>query len=416
MAKIQDYITNKHKYEIDSTYQRPSGAWSTSDNQCLIDTIIKGEPVPMFFLNHKSGEDVFYVVDGQQRLDAIRLFYDNELRLNGKFSGEENHRKTFNGDNPISDEQREAFLNYNLNFYILEDYNDEKIRMIFSRLQRGKPLTLGERLNAKPGTIVVAMREIAEHPFMDKSVAVPNERYGTFPDAARILFYEKYGCKDSGTPAIISFFEEHQNLSKNSAEYNKAISILNFLAKCFPPKPGNYQYLKKHAWVFAVYTMIRELNIGYALKDNEQSIKNFVSDFHNKIYNEDSRRSNQNYQRFYDNVRGGWSEKIITLRKKILISEFLKKYNISEKDEKRQITDEEKISAFAKHSKCQKCGKQFKDYKKPEYHHREMHVLGGKSEINNIMVLCGECHNKIHGSEKIELPNDEELLEDDNNQ
>lgn len=270
--------------------------------------------------------------------------------------------------------------------------------MIFSRLQRGKPLTLGERLNAKPGSIVLAMREIAKHPFMNRSIAVPNERYGTFPDAARILFYEKYGCKDSGTPSIISFFEEHQNLSKNCNEYNKAIIILNFLAKCFPPEPGDYQYLRKHAWVFAVYTMVKELNLNYVLKDNEKLIKNFIYNFHNKVYNEDFRQSNQNYQRFYDNARGGWSEKIIALRKKILISEFLKKHNISEKDEKRQITDEEKIAIFAENSKCQMCKKQFKDYKEPEYHHKKMYALGGKSKIDNIMVLCTECHNKIHNS------------------
>ncbi len=415
MATIQDYVNNKHKYQVDLTYQRPSGAWSRQDNQCLIDTIIKGEPVPLFFLNYKADEEIYYIVDGQQRLYAIQKFHDNELPLNGKFSGEENHNKTFNGDNPLTDVQREAFLNYKLNFHILEGYDDEKIRVIFSRLQRGKPLTLGERLNAKPGDIVLAMREIAKHPFIKESVAVSNERYGTFPDAARILFYEKNGCKDSGTPAIETFFEENQNLSIDSNIYNDTTSILNFLSKCFPAEPGDYQYLKKHAWVFAVYTMVRELSIGYALKDNENLIKDFISDFHNKVYSEDFRQSNQKYQRFYDNVRGGWSEKIIALRRNILISVFLEKYNIDEKDERRQITDEEKIAAFAQYTDCQICKKQFKDYKEPEYHHKKMHSLGGRSEINNIMVLCEGCHDKIHSSEKIVLPDEKEFTEEDNN-
>jgi hypothetical protein len=411
MAKIQDYIHNRHKYQVDSTYQRPSGAWSTADNQCLIDTIIKGEPIPIFFLNYKKSEDLHYVVDGQQRLHAIKLFYDNKLKLSEKFSGKEYHGMTFNGDNPIPDEQREAFLNFNLNFHILENYDDEKVRMIFSRLQRGKPLTLGERLNAKPGDIVLAMRDIAKHPFMSKSIAIASERYGTFPDAARILFYEKYGCKDSGTPAIVTFFEENQNISQDSKEYKNANAILNFLAKCFPPNPGSYQYLKKHAWVFGVYTMLRELSIGYALKDKEALIREFISGFHNKVYNEDFRQSNQNYQRFYDNVRGGWSEKIIALRRNILISEFLKEHEIDEKDEKRQITDEEKIASFSKHPQCQMCKVKFKDYREPEYHHKKMHALGGKSKLDNIMVLCGKCHDKIHGSEKIELPTEDETTE-----
>jgi len=412
MGKIQDFINNRHKYKVDSTYQRPSGAWSNEDNQCLIDSILRGEPIPLFFLNNNSQEGIFYVVDGQQRLHAIKLFYDNELKLNKKFSGDENHGKKFNKENPISDEQRNNFLNYTLNFHILDDYDDEKIRLIFSRLQRGKPLTLGERLNAKAGEIVLAMRKIAKHPFMAKSIGISKGRYGNFPDSARILFYEKYGCKDSGTPALISFFEENQNMSADSKEYKNALMVLNFLKRCFPEE--NYQFLSKHTWVFSVYIMIRELSIGYVLKDKENLIRNFVEDFHNKVYSEDFRRSNQNYQRFYDNVRGGWSEKLIVLRRKILIGEFSKKYNLEEKDEKRQITEEEKISCFAKHSTCEMCGRKFKDYKEPEYHHKIMHVEGGKSNEKNIIVLCSKCHDKIHGSEKIELPSEQEIEEEEN--
>jgi len=414
MAKIQDFINNKHKYKVDLTYQRPVGAWSLADKQCLIDTILRGEPMPMFFLNRKSDEGIYYIVDGQQRLDAIKLFYDNELKLNKKFSGEENHNKTFNEDNPISDDQRENFLNYQLGFHILEDYDDEKIRIIFSRLQRGKPLTLGERLNAKPGSIVLRMRSIAKHPFIFKSVAIANERYGTFPDAARILFYEKRGCKDSGTPAIISFFDDNRELPEESEDFKNIIKVLNFLAKCFPPDPGEYYYLRKHAWVFAVYTMIKELSIAYALKGQEDLIKKFISDFHDKVYTEDFRRSNQTYQRFYDNVRGGWSEKIIALRRDILIKEFLRENLLKEVDEKRQIKDEDKMACFIRAGKnCEICKAKFKDYKEPEYHHKEMYSEGGKTQSENIMVFCKRCHDKVHGKGEIQLQIEEEINEDE---
>ncbi|HLD55942.1 MAG TPA: DUF262 domain-containing protein [Candidatus Nanoarchaeia archaeon] len=409
MGKIQDFINNRHKYEVDLTYQRPSGAWSNEDNQCLIDSILRGEPIPLFFLNNNSQKEKFYVVDGQQRLHAIKLFHDNKIKLNKKFSGEDNHGKTFNGENPLSDGQRTNFLSYTLNFHILDDYDDEKIRLIFSRLQRGKPLTLGERLNAKAGEIVLTMRKIAKHPFMSDSIGISKDRYGNFPDSARILFYEKYGSKDSGTPALISFFDENQNMSFEDKEYKNALSVLNFLRKCFPEE--NYQFLSKHAWVFSVYTMIRDLNMGYALKGKEELIREFIKDFHSKVYSEDFRRSNQNYSRFYDNVRGGWSEKLIVLRRDILKQEFLKKYSIEEKDEKRQISEEEKISCFAKHPNCEVCGMNFKDYKEPEYHHRKLHVDGGKSEIDNIMVLCNKCHDDIHSSDKIELPSEEDIEE-----
>lgn len=68
--------------------------------------------MPLFFVNYFSDMDTFYTIDGQQRLNAIEKFYDNKQKISKKFSGEENHGKTFNGYNPISDEQRNIFLNY----------------------------------------------------------------------------------------------------------------------------------------------------------------------------------------------------------------------------------------------------------------------------------------------------------------
>lgn len=410
--KIQDFINNKHKYIVDKTYQRPEGVWSNEDNQCLIDTILRGEPMPLFFFNLKSDENIYYIVDGQQRLHAIRSFYENKLKLSKKFSGEENHGKTFNGDNPISDELRYKFLNYTLNSHILEDYDDEKIRVIFSRLQRGKPLTLGERLNAMPGDIVTVLREISKHPFMTRSIAVTQDRYGNYADAARILFYEKYGAKDSGTPYLINFFEENKNLNKNDSSYKNIIKTLNCLDKCFPADDGPYKYLSKHVWVLTVYTMVRELLKGYVLSGGEDEIRDFVVKFHSKIYTEDHRNSNPNYQKFYDNARGGWSERLIDLRRSIILKEFLDKNKIKEKDGNRQINEVDKIAVFNKQNGiCQDCGKKFKDYGEPDYHHKEMYSLGGETSVDNIIILCKDCHHKIHGSEKVVLTDKEEELE-----
>ncbi|MEK7566706.1 MAG: DUF262 domain-containing protein [Patescibacteria group bacterium] len=415
MANIQEYINNRHKYQVDRDYQRPPGAWSREDNQCLIDTILRNEPVPLFFFNLDTEKDIFWVVDGQQRLSAISKFYDNKLPLNKKFSGEENHGKTFNGDSPLSDEQRDRFLSYNLNFKIIEDYDDEKIRLIFSRLQRGKPLTLGEKLNAMPGDIVLSMREISKRPFMRESVGISQDRYGSYPDAARILFYEKLGIRDSGTPSLINFFEEHQDLNEQDASYRKAASILSILEKIFPADPGNYQFLNKHAWVLAVYTMISEMDKRYGLYGKEEIIRDFVKKFHGHVYMEDMRRSNLNYQRFYDNVRGGWSERIVTLRRDILIKEFLNKYPLDELDVNRQISEEDKISSFARaNHKCEGCGREFKDHKEPEYHHKIMYASGGQSDVSNIVVLCHDCHAKYRGREEIALPDEVNYQEDIN--
>jgi len=393
--KIQDYINNRDMYAVDPTYQRDDNAWSTEDRQCLIDTILKGEPMPIFFFNEKDG--IRYVVDGQQRLKAVRLFYDNEFKLNGKFSGTL-AEKTFNGKNALDEENKRRFLDYDLKVHLLPNYDDERVRMIFSRLQRGKQLTLGERLNAKPGTIVECMRELAKHPFLSQSIGVPQNRYGIFPDAARILFYERHGAKDAGSEALYTFFEECDFLTQNSKEYRTAISVLNYLEKCFPASPGGYKHLEKHAWVLAVYTMIRQLRVQYSLQGQHGNISAFIKDFHGKVYNEDWRKSNYKYQRFYTDARGGWSEKLITTRRDLLIEMLREKYpTIPELDAQRQITDEQKIAIFGvQNHKCACCHKELTDFRSAEYHHIIRYTDGGPTDVDNIEALCPECHQAHH--------------------
>lgn len=410
--KIQDFINKRDKFKIDYTYQRPNKVWSLQDNQCLIDTILRSEPLPLFFLNKKEedGNEVYYIVDGQQRLNCIRQFYDNKIRLSEKFSGEAYEGKTFNGDNALSDEDKEKFLNFELKTHIMNDYDDERVRMIFSRLQRGKPLNLGERLNALPGDIVVAMREIAKHHFVTEVIDIKDDRYEKYPDVARMMYYEVYGAKNCSPDDLYKFFDNYKKISLNSKVYRDVMENLNYLDRCFGDGK-KYAFFRKHAWIMAVYSMVRELRKMYAMTGQEKQVRDFVVRFAKDVYDEDMRMSNYEYAKFYDNVRGGWSEKIQLFRRKVLTDKFLEKNDIPELDSRRQISEDEKIAAFAKHPNCERCGKQLNAFNEAEYHHITRYADGGSTALDNIQVLCTECHDIVHGK-KIEKNNDEDLDEE----
>ncbi len=57
------------------------------------------------------------------------------------------------------------------------------------------------------------------------------------------------------------------------------------------------------------------------------------------------------------------------------------------------------------------CGKKFRDYGEPDYHHKELYSKGGRTSVENITILCKDCHHKIHGNEKIKLTYEDEELE-----
>ncbi len=404
--KISDFILNRDKYKVDETYQRPADVWSHKDKQCLIDTIMRGEPVPIFFLNYISSEDTYYIVDGQQRLQCITDFYNNKFALSKEFSIQALDGKKFQD---LTTKERELFQNYNLQVKIMKDYDDERVRMIFSRLQRGKPLGIGEKLNAKPGQIVNVMRELAKHDYISKSIGVNKQRYHTYEDVSRMMFYEKFGTKDSSTGPLNEMFDKYKDdITVNSKIYKKIQNVLNYLLKCFPAEPGNYQFLSKHAWVVTVYCVISDLRDTYALNGREADIAKFIEQFHLRVYTEDWRTSDIKLQRFYDNARGGWAERLNENRKATMKEYMINELKLKPLDENRQISDEDKISAYSNANNCcEKCGKRFKDYKEPEYHHIELFSEGGKTSLDNIMVLCTKCHDEIHNHESADLTIDE---------
>ena len=107
--------------------------------------------------------------------------------------------------------------------------------------------------------------------------------------------------------------------------------------------------------------------------------------------------SDSSLQRFYEKTRGGWSKELIAFRKDAFKEYLILGIHPKELDIKRQISDEEKIAAFAKAGGvCENCGKKLKDYKEAEYHHIELYSEGGETKIDNIMVLCPECHKEKH--------------------
>lgn len=410
--KISEFMLNKDKYKADKTYQRPADVWSKKDKQCFIDTIIRGEPIPLFFLNYISKEDTYYIVDGQQRLHCIKEFCDNKFVLTKDFSNVDLDGKKFED---LSIQERKKIQDYNLNVKIMKDYDDERVRMIFSRLQRGKPLGIGEKLNAKPGKIVNVMRELANHEYITKSIGVNKQRYHTYEDVARMMFYEKFGTKDCSTEALNELFDKYKDdINLDSKIYKKIQNVLNYLLKCFPAEPGNYQFLSKHAWVVTVYAVISDLRDTYALNGKEKEIAKFIESFHSRVYSEDWRTSDIKIQRFYDNARGGWAERLNENRKNTMKEFMINELELKELDENRQISEEDKIAAYGKSNECcEKCGKKFKDYKEAEYHHIELYSEGGKTTLDNISVLCKNCHDEIHRNKvDLELINDDYEIEE----
>src|SRR5688500_17100423 len=117
---IVDFIEwNKNKLlELSPDFQRRS-VWSDKAKSYLIDTIIRGKPMPKIIILQKlvGNKNIRVVVDGQQRLRAILEFHSHAFKIS-KAHNKELSSYTFQ---TLPDDLDKDFLKYELGVDLLYD-------------------------------------------------------------------------------------------------------------------------------------------------------------------------------------------------------------------------------------------------------------------------------------------------------
>jgi len=399
------FVRHRDRYKVDKTYQRENGTWSRSDEQYLIDTILRGFGMPPIFIHEFNQYE--YIVDGQQRLNTIWKFGDSKLPLNLKYSediiNDEKNKQKNNGKPAykyieLHKDWQNRFDSYNLLIIYLEDYNDEEIRDLFRRLQHGKPLIPGEILNAYPGEIVLTMRKLADHNFLKNIVAIKAKRYKHYHLAAQFLLLESKGVTTITPNFIYEFFERNSNLTTNSKNYLEVNRILNYIYDVFQ---GRVPELRKSGWIITLYLLVSYLIKHYSIDNKKNSFKTFFINFYKTIMRVKTIGEPELLDFKSAITKGTNNQTNIQSRHNIILKRFLNKYNPMKLDENRIFNDEQKTAIYRRDKgKCQICGKKliFND-PNTHFHHKVKFIYGGKTKIKNGLLVCKDCHqNKIHGS------------------
>ena len=146
---VSDFVewNSRDQIQLSPDFQRRS-VWSLQAKSYLVDTIIRGKPMPKMLLTQdiKDRRNVRVVVDGQQRLRAILEYVD------GRFAVSRAHNKDFAGfrfgNLPV--EVQSAFMKYEIGVDLLYDLPYREILDIFARLNTYTvKLNPQELLNAK---------------------------------------------------------------------------------------------------------------------------------------------------------------------------------------------------------------------------------------------------------------------------
>src|SRR5690349_5052957 len=92
IGELVKWIENE-TIDLKPYYQR-NDIWTKSDQQSLIDTILKGYPLPNFFIYQREKEKS-EMVDGQQRARTIHRFFKGQITNLDDQNIDDIDRKTF---------------------------------------------------------------------------------------------------------------------------------------------------------------------------------------------------------------------------------------------------------------------------------------------------------------------------------
>lgn len=221
----------RDRYEIPE-WQRGK-VWDDERKRSLIDSILRGWKLPKFYFVKVEEDDVYDVVDGQQRLTAIYDFFGNNLALS------DSSTKDFGGPfyKDLKPKVSDAFDDFEIEFDEIYDAKEEELKEFFQRLQQGLPLTSSERLNSLHSSLRDFCQNLSTHKFFSQSIALSNTRLAHFDIATKAVAIEVEGI-DTGLrfEDIKKIFASQRSFSTTSAVAKRIQKALDFLYEAFPQK------------------------------------------------------------------------------------------------------------------------------------------------------------------------------------
>lgn len=134
---VADYCNAMERGDIivNKDYQRSDQVWPPSARSYLIETILKGFPIPKLYLRQvtdvRSRKTYKEIVDGQQRSNAIFDFRNNKFRLSKVGDDAEIKNRTYS---ELEEDAKHSFLDYALQVDLFVSATPSEVIEVFRRM------------------------------------------------------------------------------------------------------------------------------------------------------------------------------------------------------------------------------------------------------------------------------------------
>lgn len=151
------------RLDLQPNFQRGE-VWGKAKKQRLIDSILRGWHIPPIHVIQVPNSDKQEVLDGQQRLAAIRDFLEGEYPINGNLDPVEKHLMDLDGLSwyELPDEVTGKIEDFTIRLLTISDYKPGEPGELFYRLNQPTNLTSAEQRNAYFGEARQQVKDLSE--------------------------------------------------------------------------------------------------------------------------------------------------------------------------------------------------------------------------------------------------------------
>lgn len=273
---INDFLQWDENKELvlSPKYQRKS-VWNEKAQSYLIDTIIRGLPIPQVFVRQKIDTQLRKttreIIDGQQRLRAILKFYNDELPIM-RIHNKEHAGKVYS---ELSEEDKLSFLDYQIPVELIKSSDDNVIYDMFMRVNTNSvTLNRQELRNAKYwGDLKVLAYRLSSkwRNFFQEYSVFKDAQFIRMLDVefiTRLLRVTIEGIKTDTPKALDDFYNKYEsleNLDEIERQFNEVLKKIEdiFLNELFGTK-----YFDKPNYLFTLFCFVLNHTSGITNFDN----------------------------------------------------------------------------------------------------------------------------------------------------
>jgi hypothetical protein len=331
---VNDFLewSDNNQLELNPKFQRRS-VWTDNARSYLMDTIVRGKPIPKVFirqkLNVQTRQSVREVVDGQQRLRTILSFLKDGFMISKK------HHPQYGGYyfsqlNQVDDNIQGNILNYEISTDLLVNMPDSEILDIFGRLNSySVTLNEQEKINANHFGPFKTLADRLAHTFHDfwfKSKILTDKEILRMADVtmtADLIIAMTVGIKSKKQiKGYYSQFERDFNYDPESLEENFN-ATMDTIQGIFGSELRNSEFRRIHIF-YTLFTGIYHLKFGILgvnkprldiQKADFARIESRLQNINSIFVTEDPQQLNDSEKRFLEDSRRATTDTIVRQRR-----------------------------------------------------------------------------------------------------